>query len=51
MAESVTAKIEGVKSVINNLEVKEVKNKRSKPKEVPSPNSGEPDNTLKISGA
>jgi len=51
-AESLAKKVEGVKSVINNLVVKKQEHDNTnKPMEVPSANSGEPDNTLKISGA
>lgn len=50
-AERVAGKIEGVKSVVNNLVIADISNKRKKTPEVPSPNSGDPDNTLKVSGA
>lgn len=52
-AESITRKAEGIKDVINKLVVThhdEHVNKKE-PLQVPSPNSGEPDNSLKISGA
>lgn len=50
-AETVARNIEGVQSVINNLEVREVVHETHQPIEVPSPNSGDPDNSLKLSGA
>ena len=50
-AESVARKTEGVKSVINNLVVRKKDHSKDAPLEVQSSNSGDPDNTLKISGA
>lgn len=50
-AENVVRNEEGVKSVVNNIQVREMVHETSGPNEVPSPNSGDPDNTLKISGA
>ena len=50
-AGTIARNIEGVKSVINNLEVSKDIHEQEAPKEVPSSNSGDPDNTLKVSGA
>lgn len=50
-AENVVRNEEGVKSVVNKIRVKEVVHEPEGPEEVPSSNSGNPDNTLKISGA
>ncbi len=50
-AETVARNTQGVKSVINNLVVKKKDHSEDAPPEVPSPNSGDSDGTLKISGA
>jgi hypothetical protein len=50
-AENVVRNEEGVKSVVNNIQIKEMIHEPQGPNEVPSPNSGDPDNSLKISGA
>lgn len=50
-AERVARNIEGVKSVINNLNVTKSDRGYEAPLEVPTPNSGDPDNSIKISGA
>ncbi|HEX3006217.1 MAG TPA: BON domain-containing protein [Bacteroidales bacterium] len=49
-AERVVSHIDGVKSVINKLEVTQFEHGKV-PMEVPSPNSGDPDDSLKLSGA
>lgn len=50
-AESVARKMDGIKSVINNLVVAHVNHDKEIPMEVPSANSGDPDDSLKLSGA
>lgn len=50
-AEVIVSKMEGVNSVINNLQIAEVIHSHEGPLEVPSPNSGDADNSLKLSGA
>ncbi len=50
-AERVVSKVDGIKSVVNNLQVKQLQHEHTAPPEVPSPNSGDPDMTLKVSGA
>jgi predicted RNA-binding protein with EMAP domain len=49
-AEKVVGHIDGVKSVINKLEVTNFDHGKV-PMEVPSANSGDPDDSLKLSGA
>lgn len=51
-AGKIAQNMEGVRSVINRLEISTEHHKKEEPPmEVPSPNSGDPDNSLKISGA
>lgn len=51
-AENIARNMEGVRSVVNRLEIAKVHHEKEKaPMEVPSPNSGDPDDSLKISGA
>jgi hypothetical protein len=50
-AEIIVSKMEGVKSVVNNLQISEVTHSGEGPLEVPSPNAGDADNSLKLSGA
>jgi Flp pilus assembly secretin CpaC len=50
-AGEVAGKVEGIKSVVNKLQVSKQHHHHEAPAEVPSPNSGDPDMTLKVSGA
>lgn len=50
-AEKVVRNVEGIKSVVNKLMVANHQHEHKAPLEVPSPNSGDPDMTLKVSGA
>jgi hypothetical protein len=50
-AEKIVRSVEGVKSVVNKLQVSRHQHEEKAPLEVPSPNSGDPDMTLKVSGA
>ncbi len=50
-AEKIVRNVEGIKSVVNKLQVSRDQHEEKAPLEVPSPNSGDPDMTLKVSGA
>lgn len=50
-AEKIARNVEGIKSVVNKLQVTRYQHEEKAPLEVPSPNSGDPDMTLKVSGA
>lgn len=50
IAGKIAGNVDGVKSVVNELQISS-QHKQHKAQEVPSPNSGDPDNTLKVSGA
>lgn len=50
-AEKIARNVEGIKSVVNKLQVIRYQHEEKAPLEVPSPNSGDPDMTLKVSGA
>ena len=50
-AERVVKNFDGIKSVVNNLLVSKADHHDEAPVQVPTPNSGDPDKSLKVSGA